>query len=634
MVVNICNRLFEFLSCKKKRSCDGVLFELESSSAINGLSNLNPEDLEKTLDSQISAVHGSDSLEFDFKIFDKTDDSNNDILSTILTKFIEGKNKHLLKHPIIEAYLLATWKSIKLLYLVNLSFYLLFLIILTYGTLTYTVHKNNDEWWSILAIFLFCLISREILQMRTSMRWNDYLQFDNFMEWIVITTTITFLILLNNNSERAVNAGAIAMLLGWINWTLYLADCQLIGSIINVSSRVAITLIMVVIVYLPVLIGFTLFFHFSMENSDSSNSIFLKPIAMVSGDFDMSKFTTQNVGQLWKYDNKTNKLISKRGHWQYSGYYFNISSEGLIERINLNPKPNETSKTGFVLSIINGTTVILDRLGKNILQRQKWIKIESEDGFFMLQNPASAKYLTAESIWTTVIKNQLQNVSPLMTSIAAAIFMFLICIIITNILIGLTVNKTEYFMEKADMIRLEKTALECQRWSKMELMNSYNKRWIGKHKHIKIMVQKRLESQANIFSGLKDYISKVLMEAQGFNAVEGMGFSSGLVTTTISSQVGHEHFQRRNQNTFSIPAWVYIKAKRILVKLEEEIDKSENLKSMHEKLDDVIDRNKELMTFIIEQQKELKALRKLNELAIKNNVKSILSKRSTKRKRP
>ena len=214
MVLNICNRLFESLSCKKKRPFDSVLFELESLSAKNGLSNLNPEDLEKTLDAQISAVPGCDSLEFDFKIFDKTDDSNNDILSTILTKFIKGKNKHLLKHPIIEAYLLATWKSIFYLYLINLIFYLLFLIILTYWTFTYTVHKNNDELWSILAIFLFCLISREILQMRTSMRWKDYLQFDNFMEWVVIASTIIFLILLHNKSEGAVNAGAIAMLLG------------------------------------------------------------------------------------------------------------------------------------------------------------------------------------------------------------------------------------------------------------------------------------------------------------------------------------------------------------------------------------------------------------------------------------
>ena len=230
--------------------------------------------------------------------------------------------------------------------------------------------------------------------------------------------------------------------------------------------------------------------------------------------------------------------------------------------------------------------------------------------------------------------DQLQNVPPYWTSIAAALFIFLICIVITNILIGLTVNKTEYFMEKADMIRLEKTALECQRWSKMELMNFYSKRWIGKHKHIKIMVQKRLESHENVFSGLNDYISKVFMEAQGFNAVEGMGFSSGLITITISSQVGHEHFLRRNQKPLSIPAWIYIEAKRILVKLEKEKDKSENLKSMHEKLDVVIDHNKELKTFIIEQQKEMKLLRKMNELAIKQNVKSFLSKRSTKRKRP
>ena len=93
-----------------------------------------------------------------------------------------------------------------------------------------------------------------------------------------------------------------------------------------------------------------------------------------------------------------------------------MSSEGLIERINLNSRPNETSRTGFVLSIINdeditGTAVMLERLGKKTLQRQKWIRIpiESEDDFFRLQNPASAKYLTAESDWTTVIKSKLQS---------------------------------------------------------------------------------------------------------------------------------------------------------------------------------------------------------------------------------
>ena len=49
--------------------------------------------------------------------------------------------------------------------------------------------------------------------------------------------------------------------------------------------------------------------------------------------------------------------------------------------------------------------------------------------------------------------------------------MFLVCIIITNILLGLTVSKTDYFMKKADIIRLENTAIECQRWSNIKTSN-------------------------------------------------------------------------------------------------------------------------------------------------------------------
>ena len=61
-----------------------------------------------------------------------------------------------------------------------------------------------------------------------------------------------------------------------------------------------------------------------------------------------------------------------------------------------------------------------------------------------------------------------RRVSKNLVAIAMALFMFSVCIVITNILIGLTVSRVDYFMKKADTIRLEKTSLECQRWSKIK----------------------------------------------------------------------------------------------------------------------------------------------------------------------
>ena len=76
------------------------------------------------------AKYENDTITFDLSPFDR-DDGDGDILETIATKFTDEKYKHLLKHPVLEAFLLIKWDSIWGWYFFNWFIYLIFLIVLT-----------------------------------------------------------------------------------------------------------------------------------------------------------------------------------------------------------------------------------------------------------------------------------------------------------------------------------------------------------------------------------------------------------------------------------------------------------------------------------------------------------------------
>ena len=64
------------------------------------------------------------------------------------------------------------------------------------------------------------------------------------------------------------------LLLGWINLTTYIGAFNLFGSIAMIASGLAATLLTVVVVYIPVLVGFGLFFGFSLENHPRFDNLF------------------------------------------------------------------------------------------------------------------------------------------------------------------------------------------------------------------------------------------------------------------------------------------------------------------------------------------------------------------------
>ena len=85
----------------------------------------SPEDLEKKLDSMIKDEN--DTITFDLSPFDK-EDKNGDLY---FWSFNDPKYKHLVKHPVVEAFLLIKWDSIWGWYFFNWFIYLIFLIVLT-----------------------------------------------------------------------------------------------------------------------------------------------------------------------------------------------------------------------------------------------------------------------------------------------------------------------------------------------------------------------------------------------------------------------------------------------------------------------------------------------------------------------
>ena len=153
---------------------------------------------------------------------------------TLATKFTDEKYKHLLKHPVVEAFLLIKWDSIWGWYFLNWFIYLIFLIVLT--SMVYLDLESNDGWqcWhKALWVILAMLMIRELAQILTSKNiWTDYIwELENWSEWIVILTTILYLILLqfDENSFQGMNKTVPPINDGKNQWTINLGALALLS---------------------------------------------------------------------------------------------------------------------------------------------------------------------------------------------------------------------------------------------------------------------------------------------------------------------------------------------------------------------------------------------------------------------
>ena len=208
---------------------------------------------------------------------------------------------------LIKGFINAKWMIIRPYYIMNWITYA-FLLVIFALMVGYGITHEDNVWyfWSGYAITIIqsvYLLSREILQMLSSKR--AYIQLENFMDWAVIVPTVMYLILILQNKEMALNIGYWAILLGCINLTFYMGEFPLFGTIIHVIFSVTVTLVFMIILVLPMLGGFTLFFHFISYNYQKTNvnvlhqfgRSVLNTVSMMLGNIEIQEIT-ENVNDM------------------------------------------------------------------------------------------------------------------------------------------------------------------------------------------------------------------------------------------------------------------------------------------------------------------------------------------------
>ena len=107
--------------------------------------------------------------------------------------------------------------------------------------------------------------------------------------------------------------------------TTHLADFPLFGSIIQVTTRVGSTLIIVFIMFSPILLGFGFFFQWALgttETFDTTWKVILKIIAMSTGEIEVESFSKNRT--LIEFDAGINFALASRRLWNLKEWQVTI----------------------------------------------------------------------------------------------------------------------------------------------------------------------------------------------------------------------------------------------------------------------------------------------------------------------
>jgi len=205
----------------------------------------------------------------------------------MMVKF--GRTNHL-SHPLCETLLRQKWLSYGLpIYMLNLSFYLLFLILLSYFIITFPACNHHDppSWnsseqfcsattfisfktqatmlqiISIWYIVLYCFLNfiLEIIQLIQDGHEYFY-DIENYIQWILyITTSIfTFPFLFNQSMHYQWVAGSISIFTAYLALLFFLARFDIYGIYVIMFLEIMKTLLHVLSLFSILIIGFALTF--------------------------------------------------------------------------------------------------------------------------------------------------------------------------------------------------------------------------------------------------------------------------------------------------------------------------------------------------------------------------------------
>ncbi|XP_032406614.1 transient receptor potential cation channel subfamily A member 1b [Xiphophorus hellerii] len=208
----------------------------------------------------------------------------------------------LLNHPVCKKYLGMKWVAYgSKAHVLNMFLYLLGLLPLTNLIVTLRPSVNTTEAGELDIIMVptsfteqsmflsFCMvmvlianiysIGKEVVQI-TQQRWSYFRDGSNQIDWMSAICSLLFVIPLMVNAEGSWHwqAGAIAVLNSWIGFLLYLQRFEGVGIYVVMFGEIMRTLLRIVMLFVYLMLAFSLAFHALMLNQKEFNSVPLSVI--------------------------------------------------------------------------------------------------------------------------------------------------------------------------------------------------------------------------------------------------------------------------------------------------------------------------------------------------------------------
>ncbi|CAH3142085.1 unnamed protein product [Porites lobata] len=201
-----------------------------------------------------------------------------------LHTMVKYKQVNCLSHPVTGAIMNIKWRKVGWkAYVMNLGFYILFLVMLTTMTIlledkTHRSSLLNIPRFTIVIMSLFHLL-KELFQIWDE-KFKYLLKIDNWMEWFLYMTSLVYMFQyreLNSkagtNTELNITAvAATAIFIAWVIFVLYLRRFSTFGIYIIMMMNIIRTLVKIIILFIPFVIAFGIPFYLLLRDKSPEES--------------------------------------------------------------------------------------------------------------------------------------------------------------------------------------------------------------------------------------------------------------------------------------------------------------------------------------------------------------------------
>ncbi|XP_012277161.1 transient receptor potential channel pyrexia-like [Orussus abietinus] len=263
--------------------------------------------------------------EFEMRFhFDLLFPSNNECETSFINTFVQERQKDLLSHPLVVAFLHLKWENIRKFYLARILLYAMTVICMTTYVLTALAYKCYNhgeanyskicgnkrmsaflfrkpvielEWY--LSLVLTCVtIPRKIFGFMVYKSAKQYFSnIDNVLDAIVIVSVfVTSFVYTGRTYDWQNYVGAFAILCAWTNLMLMVGQLPAFGTYVAMFTHIQFEFAKLLLAYSGLLIGFTISFCVIFVSEPSFGNPFtglIKVLAMMAGELDFEGLINQ-----------------------------------------------------------------------------------------------------------------------------------------------------------------------------------------------------------------------------------------------------------------------------------------------------------------------------------------------------